>query len=224
MRLRLLLAALVFFAGLIGITLAIRAVLPADAPDWLTTGAILAGFILSLLLTNKLVNVKGTNFWSLSRAPEPSDQADQEGLLVATRYQANRFFQVEECSDEGSHYFIELHDGSVLYMNGPYLSAYEPHKLFNLIDRPRKFPCTEFVVKRDREDGGVITIQCIGSVLEPEIVTPPFEEEDLQSGMMPLDGDVITTRSYDEMKALRSAGAGTSDHDGPFRDKDLKTT
>jgi hypothetical protein len=55
-------------------------------------------------------------------------------------------------------------------------------------------------------------------------VTPPFEEEDLQSGMMPLDGDVITTRSYDEMKALRSAGAGTSDHDGPFRDKDLKTT
>jgi hypothetical protein len=212
MRLRLVLAALVFFAGLIGITQAIRAFLPADAPDWLTAVAILVGFLISLFLTNKLVNVKGTNFWSLNRAPEP-EQADEEGLLVATKYRANRFFQVEEFSDEGSHYFIELHDGSVLYMNGAYLSAYEPHKLFNLIDRPRKFPCTEFVVKRDREDGGVITIQCSGSVLEPEIVTPPFEEEDLQSGMMPLDGDVITTRSYDEMNALRLEGAGTSDHE-----------
>ncbi len=210
---RLFLAALAFFAGLFAITGAFMAVLPANAPGWLTGVAILTGFLLSLFLTNKLVNVRGTNFWSLARSPEPSEQAEQEGLLASTRYRANRFFQVEECKDEGLHYFIELHDGSVLYMNGPYLSAFEPHKLFNLIDRPRKFPCTEFVVKRDREDGGVIDIQCSGSVLEPEIVTPPFKEEDLQSGMMPQDGDVITTRSYDELKALRSAGAGTSEHD-----------
>lgn len=198
---RLFIAALSFFVGLFAITGAFMAFLPANAPDWLTGIGILIGFILSLFLTNKLVNVTGTNFWSFSRAPEPRAQSDQEGLLVSTKYRATRSFQVRESKDEGSHYFIELHDGSVLYVHGRYLSAFEPHKFLKLIERPRKFPCTDFVVRRDRDDGCVVDIQCHGSVLEPEIVTPPFEEQDFQSGMMPQDGDVITTRSYGEMKA-----------------------
>lgn len=206
---RLFIAALSFLIGLFVITGAFLALLPANAPDWLTGIGVLIGFILSLFLTNKLVNVTGTNFWSFSRAPETREQSDQEGLLVSTRYRATRSFQVREFTDEGSHYFIELNDGSVLYMGGRYLSAFEPHKLLKLVERSRKFPCSEFVVRRDREDGCVVAIQCHGSVLEPEIVTPPFEEQDFQSAMMPQDGDVITTRSYDEMKALRLRSAGT---------------
>jgi hypothetical protein len=205
---RLLIAASSFLIGLFVITRTFIAFLPANAPGWLTGIVILVGFCLSLFLTNKLVNVRGTKFWSFSRAPEPREQSDQEGLLISTRYRATRAFQVRELTDEGSHYFIELHDGSVLYMGGRYLSAFEPNKLLKLIERPRKFPCTEFIVRRDRDDGCVVDIQCQGSVLEPEIVTPPFEKQDFQSAMMPQDGDVVTTRTYDEMKTLRLRARG----------------
>jgi hypothetical protein len=184
------------------------ALLPANAPEWLTGVGILTGFALSLILTNKLVNAPGTNFWSLSRAPEPVEQPEQEGLLVSTAYRATRYFEVKGSGEEGPHYFIELHDGSVLYMSGRYLAALGPHKVLKVIEQPRKFPCTEFVVRRDRYDGCVVDIQCRGIALEPEIVTPPFKELDFQNGMMPQDGDILTSRTYDEMKAARSGESG----------------
>ena len=198
---RLLIAALSFFIGLFAITGAIMALLPANAPEWLTGVGILIGFSLSLLITNRLVNAPGTNFWSFSRAPEPDDQPEQEGLLVSTTYRARRYFEVAGSNEEGPHYFIELQDGSVLYLSGRYLAAFGPHKVLNVIERPGKFPCTEFVVKRDRSDGCVADIQCGGIALGPEIVTLPFKELDFQNGMMPQDGDILTSRTYDEMKA-----------------------
>lgn len=201
---RLFIAALSFFIGLFAITGAFMALLPANAPEWLTGVGILIGFSVSLFLTNKLVNAPGTNFWSLSRAPEPDEQSEQEGLLVSTAYRATRYFEVEGSNEEGPHYFIELHDGSVLYMNGRYLAALRPQKALKVIEQPRKFPCTEFVVIRDRYDGCVADIQCRGIALEPEIVTPPFNATDFQNGMMPQDGDILMSRTYDEMKAARS--------------------
>ena len=205
---RLLIAALSFFIGLFAITGAFMALLPANAPEWLTGVSILIGFSLSLFLTNKLVNAPGTNFWSLSRAPEPDEQSEQQGSLVSTEYQATRYFQVEASGEEGPHYFIELDDGSVLYMSGRYLAAFGPHKVLNVIDRSRKFPCAEFVVRRYRYDGCVVDIQCRGIALEPEIITPPFKEYDFHNGMMPQDGDILTSRTYDEMKAAISRENG----------------
>ncbi|MDA8421794.1 MAG: hypothetical protein M0Z89_00475 [Nitrospiraceae bacterium] len=201
---RLLIAALSFLLGLYAISAGLIALLPPGAPEWLTGVGILIGFCLSLVLTNKLVNAQGTNFWSLARAPEPGEQPEQEGLLLSTTYQATRAFQVEEFKEEGPHYFIELHDGSVLHMNGLYLAAFEPRRFFEVFDRPRKFPCTEFVVRRDREDGCVVDIQCSGPVLEPEITTPPFDESDFRDAFLPQDGDIITTRTYDELKSALS--------------------
>jgi len=201
---RLLIAALSFFISFFLITSVFIALLPADAPQWQTNVGILLGFSLSLFITNKLVNAQGTKFWSLARAPEPGEQSEQEGLLVSTAYQATRYFQVEETRVEGPHYFIELHDASVLYMNGRYLATFGPRKFFKLIDYPRRFPCTEFVVIRDRYDDCVADIRCSGTVLEPEIILPPFEEHDLQSVMTLQDGDIITSRTYEEMKAARS--------------------
>lgn len=201
---RLFLAALTFLFGLFAISGGIMALVPVDAPEWMTTVGLLFGFFLSLVLTNRLVNAPGTNFWSLSRAPEPGEEPEQEGLFVSTTYRATRYFEVEASNDEGAHYFIELSDGSVLYLNGRYLAALGPRKILNIIDQPRKFPCTEFVVRRDRYDGCVVDIQCRGSVLEPETAAPPFEEADFQNNMLPHDGDVLTTRSYDEMKAAIS--------------------
>lgn len=201
---RLLIAALSFLLGLYAISAGLIALLPPGAPEWLSGVGILVGFCLSLVLTNKLVNAQGTNFWSLARAPEPGEQIEQEGLLLSTTYQATRAFQVEEFKEEGPHYFIELHDGSVLHMNGRYLAAFEPHRFFKAFDRPRKFPCTEFVVRHDREDGCVVDIQCRGRVLGPEITTPPFDEQDFRNALLPQDGDIITTRTYDELKSALS--------------------
>ncbi len=172
---RLLIAALSFLIGLFAITGAFMALLPANAPEWLMGIAILIGFSLSLFFTNKLVNAPGTDFWSLSRAPERDEQSEQEGLLVSTAYRATRYFEVEGANEEGPHYFIELHDGSVLYMNGRYLASLGPHKVLKVFEQPRKFPCTDFVVRRDRHDGCITDIQCLGIALEPEIVSPPLK-------------------------------------------------
>jgi hypothetical protein len=206
---RLFIAALSFLIGLFAITGAFMALLPANAPEWLKTGVgLLIGFSLSLFLTNKLVNARGTDFWSLSRASEPHEQPEQEGLLVSTTYRATRYFQVEGSPEEGPHYFIELHNGSVLYLHNRYLASLGPRKVLGLVDRPRKFPCTEFVVRRDRYDGFVADIQCRGSALEPELVAPPFKDSDLQNSVEPRDGDVITSRTYEEMKAARTRESG----------------
>ena len=205
---RLFVAALSFLIGLFVITGAFMALLPANAPEWLTVVGILTGSVLSLFITNRLVNVKGTNFWSLRRAPEPDERSEHEDLLVSTAYRANRCFEVGGPDEEGPHYFIELHDGSVLHMNGGYLAALGPRKILGLIDQPRQFPCTEFSVKRDRYDGCVADVRCGGTALEPEIVTPPFQEVDFQNNMIPHDGDILASRTYDEMKAAMSRKSG----------------
>ena len=89
-------------------------------------------------------------------------------------------------------------------MNGRYLDALGPRRSLKIFDRPRKFPCTDFVVRRDRDDGGVVDIQCRGQVLEPELATLPFDEGDFRDALLPQDGDIITTRTYDELKSTLS--------------------
>jgi hypothetical protein len=199
---RLVLAAISFLIGLFLIATAITALLPQNAPEWLTGIAILISAGLSLYLTNKLVNVRGTRFWSLSRAPESVEQLEQEGLLSSTEFRATRAFQVEELHDEGSNYFLELQDGSVLFLSGHYFREHEPLEFDDRTVQQREFPCTEFVVRR-RDDGSVVDIQCRGRVLEPEVVTPPFTEEDFRNNALPKDGDIIESSSYDEVKAAR---------------------
>ena len=46
------------------------------------------------------------------------EESEGQGLLLTEEYQATRAFQLDEWEDEGSHYFVELRDGSVLYLNG----------------------------------------------------------------------------------------------------------
>ena len=199
---RLVLAAISFLIGLFLIATALTTLLPENAPEWLTGVAILVGAGLALYLTNKLVNVRGSRFWSLSRAPESVEQLEQEGLLSSTEFRATRAFQVEEFHDEGSNYFLELRDGSVLFLSGHYFHEHEPLEFDDRIVQQREFPCTEFVVRR-RDDGGVVDIQCRGRVLEPEVVTSPFPEEDVKNEVLPKDGDIISSSTYDEVKAAR---------------------
>lgn len=203
---RIVLAAFCFLIGLYAITSAITALLPAASPEWLTGVVILVSAGLSLFLTNRLVNVRGTKFWSISRFAFTKEQLDREGLLVTKDLRARRAFQIAERAEEGPHYFIELLDGSVLYMSGSYLHDYEPVFFKGKVEQPREFPCTEFTVRRRGDDNSVVDIECRGSALEPEAVAPPFGEDEAQKGALPKDGDLITSSTYDEIKSARTAG------------------
>jgi hypothetical protein len=118
--------------------------------------------------------------------PVPID----ESTLVSQRLQARRAFEVEEFEDEGMTFFIELIDGSVLFLQGQYLYEEEG-----------RFPCTQFTVRRHPTEQWVYDVTCEGEFLEPEALAPSFSGHDHDSGRVPEDGQIITGRSYDELKA-----------------------
>jgi membrane protein implicated in regulation of membrane protease activity len=131
----------------------------------------------------------------------PSGAPVHESTLVSQQYHARRAFQVEELEDLGSSYFIELADGSVLFVTGQYLYEYEPIDDDPDENQPRRFPCTEFTVRRHPTEHWVYDIACSGEVLEPEGLARPFSYDDYDSGRIPENGQIITGRSYDEIKA-----------------------
>ena len=82
---------------------------------------------------------------------------------------------MEEFEDEGLHYFVELDDGSVLYLTGQMLWDYGPMSEGDEDDEfphYRQFPCTEFEVLRHAREGYIVELVCRGKVLEPEVVLP----------------------------------------------------
>lgn len=126
------------------------------------------------------------------------------GLLVSTDYQATRAFELEEYEDEGLHYFLELSDKTVLYLAGQDLYEYGPIDDDPELSQPRRFPCTEFSLRRHRDEKYWIDIQCRGIVIEPELVEP-HPEDFWQRGLE--DGEIIRDLSYDEIRAqLMSEG------------------
>ncbi len=195
-------AALFFLICVFLITTGIMKLFPPNSPEWLTPVAVLISAGLSLYLTNKLVNVRGTRFWRMGPARASVEQLEQEGGLSSAEFHATRAFQVEELHDEGSNYFLELQDGAVLFLSGHYFHEHEPLEVDGSIVQRREFPNTEFVVRRDGEGNG-IDIECRGRVLEPEVITPPFAEEDFRNNTLPRDGDIISRPTYDELKKTR---------------------
>ncbi len=199
---RLILAAVFFLVCVFLITTGIMKLLPQNSPEWLTPVVVLISTAFSLYLTDKLVNVRGTRFWRVGRAQVTIEQLEQEGGLSSTEFHATRAFQVEEMHDEGSNYFLELQDGTVLFLSGHYFHEHEPLEVEGSIVQRREFPNTEFVVRRDEEGNGV-DIECRGRVLEPEVITPQFAEDDFRNNALPKDGDIISRYTYHELKKAR---------------------
>lgn len=162
-------------------------------------GAFLVSLIGALFLFNRSGFRPGLRRKSLA---ERISELDASGLLLRQHFRANRAFAVEEFEDEGLHYFIELTDGRVLFLSGQYLYDYEPIADEPELNQPRSFPSTEFEVLRHKSAGYVMEIRCTGEVLESELTTAPFQEDDFERGV-PQDGDVIADRTYDEIKAER---------------------
>ncbi len=198
---RLIVAVVVFIIGVFAITSLITAVLPADAPEWVPGVAFLIAFVCSLFLTNKLVNKPGMKFLGRPQREETPEQLEQDGMLTSVPYGARRAFLVEELEDEGPHYFIELQDRSLLYLNGKYLNEHEPLEFEDRTVHPRGFPCSAFTIRRRNYDGMAVDVQCGGSVIEPEVVRAPEGVGDFRTAGDLKDGDIIAGRSYDEVKA-----------------------
>jgi hypothetical protein len=199
---RVLLASIFVVVGSIAMAVGVQALGIDIAEDRLFWGTILALLWLALVsLAAFLFKARGTGI------PAPSiEELEAQGLIETKDFVARRAIQVEAYGDEGSHLLLELDDGRILYLGGPYLDDGLP-----IIDepdpernQPREFPATEFTILRHKKEGHVLDIRCRGLVLEPELVAWPFTREVWDSGLIPLDGEYVAGKTFDELKTLLS--------------------
>jgi len=196
---RLLLAGLFVFMG---ISLSALFLLPIE-DSWhssLLAGPVIGVLFLLLCVVALIVFNPPGSPWLVSDPEAYIRELEEKGLLAATDFRATRAFEVAEYEDEGSHYFIELEDGAVLYLNGQYLYDYEPVEDDPELNQPRQFPCTDFTIRRHRKQGFVVDVICRGHVLEPETVAPPLDDPAYWQSVVLEDGHIIGDRSYDEIK------------------------
>lgn len=196
------------FAGLfvtVGMATAVAAlsILLPQASVWLLSFVMTFLFLGLLVAALILFNLPGG--WRHRRLdPElVVKELQAQNLLAIENFKAKRAFQVEEFEDEGSHYFVELEDGSVLFLSGQYLYEYETLKKGKETVQPRRFPNTEFAIRRHSVKRYVVDILCNGLVIEPEVVVPAFSADDFGTDRIPEDGHVITDRTFGELKSER---------------------
>jgi ribosomal protein S18 acetylase RimI-like enzyme len=182
-------------------------VLPDNTPSWLIVTLEPVTFISLCLTALWLFNKPGARPFGGQSQSGYAQELERKGLLVSTSYRARRAFQVAEFEDEGSSYFIELENGAVLYLCGQYLYEYEPTDDDPELKQGRRFPCAEFTIRRRRQKGFIVDILCGGMVIEPQILAPPFSEADFQNDKAPEDGEVISDKTYDQIKFERTRGA-----------------
>lgn len=174
----------------------------------------------SYWLASRLFNTPGTPLFGYRHPDQYIQKLEAKGLLITQSLKAIRAFQVEECEDEGLHYFLELEDASVLYLTGQYLYEYEPITDDPEWNQPRRFPCTDFTLRRHRQQMTIIDIQCRGTPLEPEGCFSLFSFEDYRMGKIPEDGQIIREQTYEQLKRERM---NADEMAGKRKDKRRKT-
>jgi len=197
---RVLLAAIFVFGAMLGTVGLVHQYYPAGPVPWWAKlapgGALLIALVAAPVLFNRAGFRPGLRRKSLE---EQVTELDARGLLLRQSFEARRTFCVSEFEDEGPHYFVELMDGQVLYLNGQYLYDYEPIADDPEVNQPRAFPCSKFEVLRHKAAGYAIHVVCAGHVLEPEVVAGPFTRQTLRAGI-PEDGQVFEAGSYERLK------------------------
>lgn len=133
-------------------------------------------------------------------------ELEAKGLVTREQCRARRAFEVEEFEDEGAQYFIELEDGSVLFLCSQSLYEYQGSSDESDPDNGRTFPCSEFTWLKHK-DGYTFDVICGGKVLPLDGEAPHFDERDIKNGSIPSDGEIFRDRSYDQLKAERFEGS-----------------
>jgi hypothetical protein len=121
---------------------------------------------------------------SLPRTAKREDAANTVAEIFA--FSAVAAIRVKEFEDEGSHYFLRLADGRILFLSGQYLYEYENADEEDEESAPR-FPCTQFDVVRHSARGYVMELVCRGTYLETEQVLEPFSKRHFEQGNVPED-------------------------------------
>jgi len=112
------------------------------------------------------------------RAASAADLAG--GRAVTYVYDVVDAIRVEEFEDEGSSYYLELADGTVLFLSGQYL--YEA-------EAGGAFPSTRFEVTRAPASRLLLDLCCTGEPLAPSSTLPAFTTADHRAERVPGDGD-----------------------------------
>jgi hypothetical protein len=89
---------------------------------------------------------------------------------------------VQELEDEGTHWFLRLRDGRVLFVSGQHLAA---------LAEARTFPASAVEVSRSPLGRVVVGVEGDGAHLPPSAVLPPFPAGRVRAGDVPSDGDVL---------------------------------
>jgi hypothetical protein len=200
------------FAGLfvgvgMGAVIALLSILLPNAPVWLLSAISVFLFFGLVVVALVLFNTPGG--WRRKKIdPEiVAKELQAQNLLTVETFKARRAFQVEEFEDEGAHYFLELEDGSVLFLSGQYLYEYEPVEKRHELVQQRRFPNAAFAIRRHTVKRYVVDILCSGSVIEPEVMAPAFDTDDFGTNRIPSDGQIFVDRSFEDLKSSRLKGA-----------------
>jgi hypothetical protein len=167
---------------------------PVHFPDWLG----LSLFILSCFLA-------GFASWLVCGRPDlkPTDftRPDYEklGLLITEEFSVRRTFEVAEFEDEGLHFFLELNDGRVLFMNGQYLYDYQEIADDEENNQKASFPCAHFRVRRHKSEHWVHSIETLSPYLPPEVKLPHYSKSYIKKHSFPEDGKIYS-EPYDTIK------------------------
>ena len=196
---RLLLAGIAVYVTMALVGVGLIQLIPTLHPAVAGISAAVAGVIVGALAL-RLFNSPQTHPLGLKSIEQQIADLEAKGLVRHDAFVARRAFQVEEFEDEGSHYFIELEDGSVLFLSGQYLYEHEA----DFAGR-RHFPCSQFEVRRHRHEGYALDIVCDGKVIEPEVLAPPFREDDDREQRIRKDGQIIRDKTYEHIRDDRLA-------------------
>ncbi|MBX7258458.1 MAG: hypothetical protein K1Y02_18995, partial [Candidatus Hydrogenedentes bacterium] len=198
---RLLLAGLLVFAGLTASGIFIGSMIETHTlPAYIYIPLVSVCVLLIFALVHALFNWRHLGFGPRKSKEEFILELDDKQLLDRDDYTATRAFEVMTSLDDGSHYFVELTDGRVLFLTGQYLYEYDPIGESGELDQPRQFPCTEFTVLRHKTDKYVVHIECRGAVLEPEIEAPHFTGQLWDEFGCGDDVTIIASKTYEEIK------------------------
>ena len=121
---------------------------PDALPTWIVVPLLVIGFFVFIFLAMVVFHGKGPRRISAEKRAVRLRKLEDDGLLIHQPFRARRAFQVDEFEDEGSHYFIELDDGAVLFLTGQYLYDYDPRRNRTSGTGLRSFPSTEFTIHR----------------------------------------------------------------------------
>lgn len=113
-----------------------------------------------------------------------------------TRYDVVAAVRVKEYEDEGSHWFLSLRDGRVLFLSGQYL--------YDVEDSP-SFPSSAVEVARSPLGRVVLDVRGCGEPLAPAAELAPFPLERAGQGDLPSDGDVLE-RDFDAIRRGEAYG------------------